>query len=107
MHVCTASPTKNKIVSDVIDISICRSISDAAHDTVGHDFFSPPTPTLSIGTLSAHSGPAVGAFVASGMRQGKSIALNAMRLVLRDGSIVSSGCELADSLVVLSADCRL
>ena len=89
MYVCTASPTKNKTVSDVVDISICRSIGDAAHDSVGHDFSSPPTLSISLGTLSAHSGPAVGSFVASGLRQGKSMALNAMRLVLRDGSIVN------------------
>ena len=88
MYVCTASPTKNKTDSDVVDISICRSISDAAHDSVGHDFSSPPTLSISIGTLSAHSGPAVGSLAASGMRQGKSMALNAMRLVLRDESIV-------------------
>ena len=89
MYVCTASPIKNKTVSDVVDISICSSISDAAHDSVSHDFFSPPTLSISIGTLSAHSGPTVGSFVASGMRQGKSMALNAMRLVLRDGSMVN------------------
>ena len=60
-----------------------------------------------MGTLSAHSGPAVGSFVASGMRQGKSMALNATRLVLRGGSVVnllfaarvySTPCSLCCSL---------
>ena len=87
MYVCTASPTENKTVSAAVDISICSSIINAAHYTVGYDFSSPPTLSISIGTLSAHSGPAVGSFVASDMRQGKSMALNVMRLVLRDISI--------------------